>query len=50
VDDVAEFDDESIESIAGFAGSITNEYILGVGKIGKRIITLLNLEKLMKID
>jgi purine-binding chemotaxis protein CheW len=50
VDDVVEFDEDSIESIAGFAGSITNEYLVGVGKIDNRIITLLNLEKLMQID
>jgi len=50
VDDVVEFEDESIESLAGFGGSISNEYILGVGKIGNRIVTLLNLEKLMVIE
>lgn len=50
VDSVAEvlqFTEDSIENIANFNGDLSMDYILGVGKVDNRIITLLNLDKLI---
>lgn len=52
VDAVAEtiqLDDDSIENVTNFSNDISMDYILGVGKGDERIITLLNLEKLVRI-
>ncbi len=45
VNEVVEFGEESIESITGLSTSLTQDYLMGVGKIDQRIVTLLNLEK-----
>ena len=48
--EVLELDDEATESIANIAGEISLDYITGVGKADGRIITLLNLEKLVTLS
>lgn len=45
--EVLQLDDNSIENITGFSNDFAMDYIYGVGKVGERIITLLNLEKLI---
>lgn len=47
VAEVVELDDDSIENITNIAGALSFDYIMGVGKIDGRIITLLHLEKLI---
>ena len=52
VDSVAEVLDlaeDATESIANIAGELSLDYITGVGKANGRIITLLNLEKLVSL-
>jgi purine-binding chemotaxis protein CheW len=47
--EVLELDEEATESIANIAGEISLDYITGVGKANGRIITLLNLDKLVTL-
>ena len=47
VAEVVELNDDSIENITNIAGTLSFDYIMGVGKINGRIITLLHLEKLI---
>lgn len=49
VAEVIELGDDSIENITNIAGDLSLDYINGVGKVGDRIITLLNLEKLVSL-
>ena len=52
VDSVAEviqLKEEDIETIGSFTNELLTDYILGVGKVDGRIITLLNLEKIIII-
>lgn len=52
VDAVAEvisLTDELIENVSNFSNELSMEYILGVGKVDDRIITLLNIEKLVSL-
>lgn len=52
VDSVAEvltLDENSTENISSISGELSLDYISGVGKYNNRIITLLNLEKLIEI-
>ncbi len=48
--EVLELDEEATESIANIAGEISLDYITGVGKANGRIITLLNLDKLVTLN
>jgi purine-binding chemotaxis protein CheW len=51
VDSVAEviqLAEESIETVSNFSSDLSLDYISGVGKVDGRIVTLLNLEKLIK--
>lgn len=41
--------DDAIENIASISTSMSMDYIFGVGKIQDRIVTILNLEKLIGI-
>lgn len=50
VSEVIELDEESTESIANISGELSMDYITGVGKSDGRIITLLNLEKLVSME
>jgi purine-binding chemotaxis protein CheW len=49
VAEVIELDDDSIESITNIAGDFPLDYIAGVGKAEGKIVTLLNLEKLISL-
>lgn len=50
VAEVVELNEETTESIANISGELSNDYISGVGKAGGRIITLLNLEELIRME
>ncbi|HEY8420989.1 MAG TPA: chemotaxis protein CheW [Thermoclostridium sp.] len=45
--EVLQFDETSIESVSGFTSNVNLDYISGVAKNNDRLITLLNLEKLI---
>ncbi len=53
VDSVAEvlsLTEDNIENISNFSNDLSMDYILGVGKAEDRIVTLLNIEKLVRIE
>jgi len=50
VDEVLDLSEEAIENVANFTNDLSMDYILGVGKIEDRIVTLLNVEKLADIS
>ncbi len=50
VAEVIQFREEDIENITNFSNDLSMDYIFGVGKVDNRIITLLNLEKLINIE
>ncbi|NMB32941.1 MAG: chemotaxis protein CheW [Clostridium sp.] len=50
VDEVLQLTDESIENARNSAANPSLDYVLGMGKIGDRIITLLSVEKLADIN
>lgn len=49
VAEVLELSEDAIENITSFSSDMSVDYILGVGKVNGRIVTLLNIEKLLKI-
>lgn len=52
VDSVAEviyLGEDAVENVASFNSDLTMDYVYGVGKVNGRIVTLLNLEKLVSI-
>lgn len=53
VDAVAEvirLTDDSIENVSSFSNDVLMEYIYGVGKVNDKIVTILNIEKLIDIN
>jgi purine-binding chemotaxis protein CheW len=50
VAEVVELNDETTENIANITGEHSADYITGVGKVNDRIITLLNIEKLISLE
>ncbi|HEY8349319.1 MAG TPA: chemotaxis protein CheW [Clostridia bacterium] len=50
VAEVVELDDETTESVSNISGEKTFEYLKGVGKLNGRIITLLDLEKIVMLE
>ena len=50
VAEVIELNEETTENIANITGEHSLDYIIGVGKVNDRIITLLNLEKLVSLE
>ena len=50
VAEVIELGEDSIENVTNFGGVLSAEYLHGVGKINGRIVTLLNLEKLIILE
>lgn len=50
VAEVLQLTEEAIENITNFSNDMSLDYILGVGKVEERIVTLLNIEKLVKLD
>lgn len=49
VAEVVEFGDSTIENITSFGNLLSTDYLTGVGKIDGRIVTLLNLEKMVNL-
>lgn len=47
VSEVIELDDEAIESVTNFEGGLSKDYVTGIGKVNGRMVTLLNVEKLV---
>lgn len=47
VSEVIELDDEAIESVTNFKGGLSKDFVTGIGKVNGRMITLLNVEKLV---
>jgi purine-binding chemotaxis protein CheW len=47
--EVINLTDDAIENVTNFSNDLSLDYILGVGKIENRIVTLLNFEKLISI-
>ena len=47
VSEVIELKESEIENVTNFSNDLTLDYILGVGKSASRLVTLLNLEKLI---
>lgn len=50
VEEVLQLKDDSIENITNFSNDLSMDYLLGVGKVQDRIVTLLNIEKFVKLD
>ncbi len=50
VEEVVQLNEEMIENVANLGGDISMDYILGVGKADDKVITLLNVEKLLDIS
>lgn len=50
VDEVLNLKEEAIENVSNFTNELSMDYILGVGKIDGKIVTLLNIEKLADIS
>lgn len=50
VAEVVELNEDTTENIANITGEQSLDYITGVGKVDDRIITLLNLEKLISLE
>ncbi|NLP13445.1 MAG: chemotaxis protein CheW [Clostridium sp.] len=50
VDEVLQLTDDSIENIGNIATDLAVDYLMGVGKVNDRIVTILDVEKLAKID
>ncbi len=50
VAEVVELNEDTTENIANITGEHSLDYITGVGKVNNRIITLLNLEKLVRLE
>lgn len=50
VAEVVELDDETTESVSNIAGEKSLKYLTGVGKADGRIITLLDLEKIVMLE
>lgn len=48
--EVLNLTEESIENITNISNDLSMDYILGVGKVDNRIVTLLNFERLIKLN
>ncbi|MGI6778692.1 MAG: chemotaxis protein CheW [Acetivibrionales bacterium] len=47
VSEVIELSDDSIENIASFSNELSMDYVFGAAKLQNRIVTLINLDKLI---
>jgi purine-binding chemotaxis protein CheW len=47
--EVIELDEEAIEGVTGFKSGLPKDFVTGVGKVNGRIVTLLNVEKLVSL-
>jgi len=50
VAEVANLSDKSIENVSNFSNELSDEYIIGAAKLDNRIVTLLDIGKMLKID
>jgi purine-binding chemotaxis protein CheW len=50
VEEVLQLKGDSIENITNFSNDLSMDYLLGVGKVQDRIVTLLNIDKFVKLD
>lgn len=50
VTEVLQLSEESIENISNISSELSLDYIFGVGKVDDRVVTLLNLEKLINVQ
>lgn len=50
VAEVIELGEDDIENITNIGGGLSAEYLLGVGKVAERIVTLLHIEKLLELS
>jgi len=50
VSEVLRLDGSSIENVANFTNELHAEYITGAGKVGDRIVTLLDTEKIVTLE
>jgi purine-binding chemotaxis protein CheW len=48
--EVLDLTEDAIENINNLSNDLSMDYILGVGKVNSRIVTLLNFEKLVKLS
>lgn len=49
VSEVIELDEEAIESVTGSKSGLSKDFVTGIGKMNGRIVTLLNVEKLVSL-
>jgi len=47
VAEVVDFTEEELESVTSITNDRTLDYVVGIGRIGQRLITVLNIEKLI---
>jgi purine-binding chemotaxis protein CheW len=50
VEEVLQLKDDAIENITNFTNDLSMDYLLGVGKVQDRIVTLLSIDKFAKLD
>lgn len=50
VDEVLQLTEDSIENIGNITTDLSADYLMGVGKVDDRIVTILNVEKLAQIN
>src|SRR5690554_4893080 len=48
--EVINIEDDQVEKNMEFSSNIDDSFVEGVGKAGKRIVVILNLERILKID
>ncbi|HOQ38293.1 MAG TPA: chemotaxis protein CheW [Acetivibrio sp.] len=50
VDEVLQLTDDSIENIGNITTDLSEDFLMGVGKVNDRIVIILNIEKLAQIN
>jgi len=48
--EVINIEDNQVEKNMEFSSNVDDSFVEGVGKAGKRIVVILNLERILKID
>lgn len=47
VEEVVNFTEEELESVTSITNDRTMDYVIGIGKVGQHLVTVLNIEKLV---
>lgn len=47
VEEVVNFTEEELESVTSITNDRTMDYVIGIGKVGQHLVTVLNIEKLI---